>query len=202
MVLTTIAHHGRGFARRLLSHALAIADHMRIETVKLDATDQGQPLYQKLGFRCEQAVERWTRPPSANVSLSTPSGIFPPQDWRSADPRASGVDRSALLDSLARHRPPLSTSCSYLLARPGRLTEYLGPCVAASPKSARDLIEIALPTSAAGWSWDLLPKNKSAVALARDLGFSPQRHLMRMVRGKNLPAQENLIYAIAGFELG
>jgi hypothetical protein len=53
-----------------------------------------------------------------------------------------------------------------------------------------------------GWSWDLFPKNISAVAMARDLGFTPQRHLMRMVRGKELRAHEELIFALAGFELG
>jgi hypothetical protein len=40
------------------------------------------------------------------------------------------------------------------------------------------------------------------VALARDLGFSPTRHLLRMARGKELLGKENAIYAIAGFELG
>ena len=62
MVLTKLQHRGRGFARRLLTQALAQADQMGIETVKLDATDQGKPIYEKLGFRSEQAVERWSRP--------------------------------------------------------------------------------------------------------------------------------------------
>ena len=53
-----------------------------------------------------------------------------------------------------------------------------------------------------GWSWDLFPRNRDAVAMARDLGFSPQRHLVRMARGKELREKENAIYAIAGFELG
>src|SRR2546430_8956029 len=43
------------------SQALALADRIKIETVKLDATDQGRPLYVKMGFRCEQSVERWSR---------------------------------------------------------------------------------------------------------------------------------------------
>jgi hypothetical protein len=53
-----------------------------------------------------------------------------------------------------------------------------------------------------GWSWDVLPKNVDALAIARDLGFTPTRHLQRMVRGKELRAKEEMIYAIAGFELG
>jgi hypothetical protein len=53
-----------------------------------------------------------------------------------------------------------------------------------------------------GWYWDLLPANLQAAALARALDFTPQRHLTRMVRGKQQRANEQAIYAIAGFELG
>jgi len=46
------------------------------------------------------------------------------------------------------------------------------------------------------------PKNREASAIARDLGFSPHRHLVRMARGKDLRGKEDAIYATAGFELG
>jgi GNAT superfamily N-acetyltransferase len=204
MVLTRIAYRGRGFAQRLLTETLNLADQARIETVKLDATDQGQPLYEKLGFRSEQPVERWTRPGTAGVPGSgVPSAPNPSQDWQAVDHRAFGVDRSELLKLLARRHTPLSGSHSYLLTRPGRLTTYLGPCVAETPEAAQSLIPRALQTvSTGGWSWDLLPANANAVALARDLAFTPKRHLLRMVRGKDLRGHEESIYAIAGFELG
>ena len=204
MVLTRISYRGRRLARRLLTHALALADHMGIETVKLDATDQGRPLYEKLGFRCEQTVERWARPAFAYAGVLTPvPEVSSQKDWRAADLRAFGVDRSELLERLASRKPPLSIECSYLLTRPGRVTGYLGPCISDKQGTARTLLERALENrSLVGWSWDLLPKNTSAVALARDLAFTPQRRLMRMVRGKDLRAQEDSIYAIGGFELG
>ncbi|MGC2195887.1 MAG: GNAT family N-acetyltransferase [Terriglobales bacterium] len=204
MVLTRIAYRGRGFARRLLTETLALADQMQIETVKLDATDQGQPLYEKLDFRSEQAVERWARANSPDVPMpALSSDSTESKDWQAADHRAFGLDRSELLQNLARRNPPLSTPRSYLLTRPGRLTRYLGPCVAETPEAARTLIGRALQTaSSGGWSWDLLPDNANAVALARDFAFTPRRHLLRMVRGKDLRAQEESIYAIAGFELG
>src|SRR6266853_5499508 len=44
MVLTKAEYQRRGFATRLLAHALENADKMGIATIKLDATDQGQPL--------------------------------------------------------------------------------------------------------------------------------------------------------------
>ena len=61
MVLTDAEYRGRGFAGRLLAEALDRADSMGVETLKLDATDQGRPLYEKMGFIPEQAIERWTR---------------------------------------------------------------------------------------------------------------------------------------------
>jgi ribosomal protein S18 acetylase RimI-like enzyme len=203
MVLTKIRYRGRGFARRLLTEALGLADQMRIETVKLDATDQGRPLYEKLGFRFEQAVERWWRTGDAGVAGTGTINQSRSQVWEELDLRAFGTDRKELLSRLARRNPPLSIGNSFVFTRPGRLGWYLGPCVCDTAASARVVLERALQDSAAGgWSWDLLCENTDAVALARALNFSPKRHLTRMVRGKGLRAAEEMVFAIAGFELG
>jgi RimJ/RimL family protein N-acetyltransferase len=204
MVLTRTVFRGQGYARRLLMQTLTLADQMQIESVKLDATDQGQPLYEKLGFRPEQPVERWAR---TGVSLLPPSDADPGHEtaghWHAADRLAFGLDRSRLLDSLARRNAPLASGSSYLLGRPGRLTHYLGPCVAESPAVARALMARALSIpSPGGFSWDVLPENNAAATLAHELGFVPKRRLLRMVRGKDLRGQERSIFAIAGFELG
>ena len=124
-------------------------------------------------------------------------------ELRELDLRAFGADRSQLLAKLARRNLPLLLGNSYLFSRPGRVTSYLGPCMCGRSGSARTLMEGALQThSASGWSCDLLCENANAVVLARALGFTPNRHLTRMVRGKELRANECTIYAIAGFELG
>jgi ribosomal protein S18 acetylase RimI-like enzyme len=200
MVLTKAECQRRGFARRLMAQALKNADKMGIATIKLDATDQGQPLYKSLGFRSEQEVERWSRT-GGNAQL--PAGrISAEEPWRDVDPLVFGTDRSQLLERLARLNPPTSVSQAYLFTRPGRVTAYLGPCVSEDPRRARPLIEECVLNAECAWSWDLFPQNQHAVALARDLGFSPKRHLVRMARGKDLRENENSIYAIAGFELG
>jgi|CZKD01.1.fsa_nt_gi GNAT superfamily N-acetyltransferase len=200
MVLTKAEYQRRGFARKLLAHALENADKMGIATTKLDATDQGQPIYESLGFRSEQEIERWSRP-SGNAQL--PATLTSEEEpWRDLDSLVFGTDRSQLLERLARLNPPTSSSESYLFTRPGRVTAYLGPCVSNDPRQARRLIEDSVLNSQCVWSWDLFTRNHEAVALARDLGFSPKRHLVRMARGKELREKENAIYAIAGFELG
>jgi len=85
MVLTRVRFRGRGYARRLLTETLKLADQMAIETVKLDATDQGQPLYEQLGFRCEQPIERWMQSASSEAP-SLPSSEFSiPHHWQDRD---------------------------------------------------------------------------------------------------------------------
>ena len=200
MVLTKAEYQRRGFAKRLLALALQNADKMGIATIKLDATDQGQPLYESLGFKSEHQIERWSRP-GGNAQPPV-SGVSEEQPWRELDELVFGTDRSRLLSRLAQLNPPRSTSKSYLFTRPGRTAAYLGPCVSEDPRMARHLIEDCVKSGQCAWSWDLFPQNPDAVALAQDLGFSPQRHLVRMARGKELRDKENSIYAIAGFELG
>jgi hypothetical protein len=170
--------------------------------VKLDATDLGQPLYEKLGFRAEQQVERWWRAGHANATPKCAPGRVAP-NWRAADQQAFGVDRSALLEKLAHRNAPLKIGNSYLLTRAGREISYLGPSVCDSPVTARKLMERALQSpSPVGWFWDLMVDNKPAMSLAQDLGFAPKRHLLRMVRGKDVRGNEGSVYALAGFELG
>ena len=201
MVLTRLEYQRRGLARRLLTKALAQAEQMKIETIKLDATDQGRPLYEEFGFHSEQAIERWSRP-GRTVSQFLTTRPVVEEVWRDSDSAVFGTDRSQMLERLAPRSISWSVSQSYLFARPGRVTAYLGPCVSENPVTARHLIDQSLQNTGCNWSWDLFPRNQDAVALARDLGFTPQRHLVRMARGKALQQKTTSIYAIAGFELG
>src|SRR5262245_50897458 len=69
MVLTHPEHRGNNFASRLMRQALDWANAERIECVKLDATEMGRPIYEKLGFVFERLVERWVRPPKAVTAI-------------------------------------------------------------------------------------------------------------------------------------
>jgi GNAT superfamily N-acetyltransferase len=204
MVLTKVAFRGRGFARRILTELLRLADRKAIETVKLDATDQGQPLYEKLGFRVEQAVERWIRPGEKGARLkANDAGQELQHGWHDLDTTAFGTDRAFLLDRLARRRAPIVEKNCFALSRTGRENNFIGPCVASSSGVARGLIQSTLfAAQQGGWLWDLFVENKNATALATELGFAPQRHLMRMVRGNDLRGNEASVFALAGFEVG
>jgi GNAT superfamily N-acetyltransferase len=201
MVLTKPEYRGRGFARALVTHALESADSKRIRTVKLDATEQGQRLYQSLGFKAEGSVERWSRPGTSNLPVT--GGEFHFDHLSDLDFAAFGADRSALLRKLAKRSQVYAGTSAYLFARAGRITAYLGPCVADDPASAQALIASTLQAhSSVVWSWDILVNNRNAVALASELGFTRQRVLTRMRRGEPLRGRDDMVYAIAGFELG
>jgi GNAT superfamily N-acetyltransferase len=203
MVLTRKSFQGRGFAKRLLGEALRLADRLGIETVKLDATDEGQPIYEKLGFRGEQPVERWERAPSEESPRGSEVSAILQDEILRFDEHAFGVNRSALLRVLSQRSSSVVCSEGFLLARPGRVCRYLGPCVANTLPTAHTLINRALvDKSSSGWYWDLLTSNEAAVAFAHEVGFTPKRRLLRMVRGKEIRGREENIYALAGFEFG
>jgi GNAT superfamily N-acetyltransferase len=202
MVLTNAEYRGRGFARRLLAKALHRADSMEVETVKLDATDQGRPLYEKMGFSPEQAVERWTYAGDSGSPrrATTTTTIHYSNDL---DREAFGTDRSALLGMLSKRGDIYESSNGFLFSRDGRTTGYLGPCVASDGPAAQTLISGLIDASPKDrWSWDLFPANRDAVAIASKLGFVRQRCLTRMTRGRPLLGRTDMVYAIAGFELG
>ncbi len=223
MVLTRTEYRRQGLARRLMEDAIACAKREGIRTLKLDATDEGRPLYESLGFVVEGAVERWGREAKEFTSvrvLGKNPGQYPSHDERissglfSLDEQAFGADRKALLESLSasdNHR--IATANGYLFTRPGRTAQYLGPCVATSEAAARKLIAARLEDSIVSgkehevpqshaWYWDLLHANPGAVRCAAELGFTRRRKLWRMRRGEAIENNSALVYAIAGFEFG
>jgi ribosomal protein S18 acetylase RimI-like enzyme len=197
MVLTHSDYQRQGFARRLVTAALELAAVRGIDCVKLDATDQGRPLYASLGFEDEQPIERWHRTPAP---LKCDQKMTTAQVSADVDRQAFGADRMRFLSTLPA---PFVLGDSYAFWRPGSRASYVGPCVASDARAAAELIAATVATdSAAGWFCDILPANQEAIAILHDLGFQRARQLVRMVRGKNVRGDESMVYAIAGFEAG
>jgi len=209
MVLTRPEYRRQGFARRLLEDAIASAERLGIRTIKLDATDEGRPLYQALGFVAEQTIERWGRDRDQSVvrdkqesGCSKTSGVQIPDYLLSEDAAVFGVSRTELLKALSESGQCSIAASGYALSRTGRAARYLGPCIAGSIVDARRLLAAHLQESKVRWCWDLLPGNKEALHSAEEYGFTRQRVLWRMRRGKALQNNNSMVYAIAGFELG
>lgn len=198
MVVTHPDCRRRGYARRLLQEALALANAGGIPSVKLDASDAGRPLYLDLGFHDEQPIERWRREPGPLESAPCCFTAGPADAL--LDREAFGADRSRFLAALG---PASCFGNGFVLHRAGSRAHYLGPCVARSSSGAALAIRSTVAShSAEPWFWDLLPAHTQAAEIARSLGFAPVRRLTRMLRGTQVPAQDHLVYAIAGFEAG
>lgn len=198
MVLTAPEHRGRGFARRLMEHAIAYAER-RAAVIKLDGTDMGLPLYRSLGFEAEAPIQRWERQPSpALPGPELPVGFNP-----TLDRLAFGTDRGELLTRLARESAMVENG--YAMGRPGSRAAYFGPCVAADAAGARRLLQWFLSRhSGEKIFWDLLPANRDAAELAGEYGFTRIRSLTRMARpgGARFERNDQYVFAIAGFEFG
>jgi GNAT superfamily N-acetyltransferase len=201
MVLTHPEYRNRGFARRLVECSLGIAEAgKKIRSVKLDATDQGRPLYESLGFRIEQTIERWSGPRLVSARFDPAAALGMP-DFE-LDREAFGANRARLLELLATDALPFVNEDGFAMWRPGARKSYIGPVVARSPESAKCLIERCLCSCGGHWYWDLFPANRYAVKIAEELNFAPERTLVRMVKGADLRRCESMIYAGGGFELG
>jgi GNAT superfamily N-acetyltransferase len=204
MVLTHGDYRHRGLAHRLVEKVLETADRLRIGCVGLDATDQGQSIYEAAGFISGPNIERWT---ASSIAATTVRPDPLRADWldrlAGLDRQAFGADRNLLLRALAGNCENASaTEDGYVLTRPGRRANYLGPCVARTPEVARNLIVRCLSKHSGPWIWDLFPSNTTTLEIARDLGFEPARRLVRMYRGQPPPCDLSLVHAAAGFELG
>jgi GNAT superfamily N-acetyltransferase len=218
MVLVDPLCRGRGIGTRLLEQTIEYLDAMRIPCIKLDATPQGRPLYEKLGFLPEYEIERWTlrRAPVQVAEPSDPVRLagFPPsllEDILETDRDLFGANRSFLLKSLHQQTPCLTAGITskgklqgYTFGRRGSFADHLGPWMANDAAAARTLLERFLICSTRDvLIVDWLKSNSTAGQLLRSFGFSYTRSLTRMYRGENAyPGRVERFCAILGPEFG
>ena len=62
MVLVDEAHRRQGIGRALLTHAIDYLEQNGVQTIALDSTPEGQPLYASLGFADAFDLARWRGP--------------------------------------------------------------------------------------------------------------------------------------------
>ena len=202
MVLTLPEYRGRGLAKRLMTHTLEWLDSVRVSRVMLDATEMGQPLYEKLGFVPDYPVERWLRRATDQVPSGAAIQPFTVKDWKKVDREAFGADRSGLLDLLGGSGLAIAGH-GFALGRPGRIATYFGPSIADDVDIARSLLTSFLSTAKnEAVMWDLLPANSQLLRLARAFGFDPMRYMVRMRRGGEYTPPSPGIVALAGLEYG
>ena len=212
MMLVDAAHRRQGIGTALMEAALAYLDGSGVHEIKLDATEMARPVYERLGFVEECAVERWVG------TISEPKGRAPgaEEEWtsgwdRTLDAQAFGLDRHRMIAAL-RANSPAESFCrddAQALVRPGARFGYLGPFVARDSEAAAVLLGGLLRRCRGRTlAWDLFPDHSAAPALAERWGFAPRRRLIRMARsmqpgGAGSPLGDRAMqFGIAAFEFG
>lgn len=212
MVLVHPDFRKRGIGTALLVRCIEHLQAKNIESIKLDATDLGRPVYLKLDFKDERPIWRYAGRRPSGIVADPKARDIRPDDWPTIarlDRVAFDADRLELLKLLSREGPAAVAESSgevaaYGFAREGFHASFLGPVVATDPGAARSVIESLLAGLPEGEVyWDILPDNVAAKELVESLGFVVARRLIRMYLGDRMhPGEVNMVYGAAGFEVG
>lgn len=212
MVLVDPEYRSRGVGTALLERAIQYLDDLGVPTIKLDATPQGKPLYEKMGFVSEYRLARWTlRRPAAQAAGPEPLPAELLAPIFAADRDAFGADRGSLLRSLAGDAPEFAAGIrnhgaldGYAFGRRGSFADQVGPLMARSAGAARELLVRFLGSSGREQLiMDSPESNSAARDLLESFGFTYSRLLTRMYRGPNThPGRPEMLWAIMGPEFG
>jgi predicted N-acetyltransferase YhbS len=212
MVLTDPAVRRQGIGTRLLEQGIASLEQAGVETVKLDATPMGRPLYLERGFADEYGIERWEGiAPSVRAAGLGPMREADLERVCAADRDLFGADRSRLLQRLWRENPRYSSVvydgdvvAGYILGRAGARAHYIGPWVAPGGETAAALLDEVLSRLTGEPVFvDVSLAHSSARPMVAARGLNFQRPLTRMYRGPNrFPGAPEQVCSIAGPELG
>jgi GNAT superfamily N-acetyltransferase len=215
MVLVDKSFRGRGVGKMLLTKIIGALKN--VDSIKLDATPAGLPLYQKLGFTGENKISRMINPSVQSFKRHAfnyePVNIDPESfsDVLKLDRRIFGTSRTYLLKTLLGNYPGKAFLIKrhnkldgYMFGRDGVRFNYIGPVFAFSYESARILISKALESlNNKPVALDILQDKAELYKWLEMLGFIEQRHFIRM----NLKSNSHcgLIkyqYLISGPEFG
>jgi len=208
--------HGCGGA--MLNRLVRTADDMGLEWVGLDATEMGEPLYRKKGFRSVGGVDRWKlQKPHRAIAISgirEYDSIHDEEAVRQLDAAATGMERRDLLlhlDSDARREEGSFIVCDqngllgFGCSRPRRTGPQIGPVIAASADIAAAIVSALLERLNPGEQSPVLidvPRGSGIESWLIGQEFEVTRRLTRMVRGYAQLGNSPLSFAIAGFEYG
>jgi GNAT superfamily N-acetyltransferase len=209
VVITDPEYQGRGFAGRLMTVVMERLGNDGIQSVMLDASEKGYPVYQKLGFRDVYPMEVWAGSPTPTSPVSKP--VLEKTDFDrvvALDTRFMGIERRSVLHDLWQPNHAWvdqenGSISGYLLAQNDSRGVHIGPFYHQTADGADDLLSTALNTFAGQAVRMHIPQpNQAAHRLAEQHGLILSRVATRMVYGKEPPGNMAAQFGVAGFATG
>jgi GNAT superfamily N-acetyltransferase len=215
MVLVNKENRGKGISKVLLN---ALFESLKsCESIKLDATPAGQPVYKKVGFTNEYLIDRMV-----NTSFNTDLPQLPGSLVRKIqendipaiiefDKHVFGADRTQLIHALVSNNPNSSwileqnnTITGFILGRTGNKYQQIGPLSAQSLSDVKILMcKVLSSLKGQAIVIDVLDDKSETTEWLTSIGFEKQRDFTRMYKGENLYAGNILFqYLICGPDLG
>jgi ribosomal protein S18 acetylase RimI-like enzyme len=211
MVLVDESMRGRGIGKALMEYALTFLDESRVRSVRLDATDLGRPVYEKLGFKAQYKLSRFE---GTLPAQDRPAGVVSVgrQDWvqlMRIDREVTKADRRRLLERLfaeeeesVRGVTHASKLASFVAIRRGSKALQVGPCIANDQTGPQLLRDVCHRYAGQPAYIDVPVNNRPAIAFVQGLGLTVQRELTRMCRGAYVIENVAELWASTGPEKG
>jgi creatinine amidohydrolase/Fe(II)-dependent formamide hydrolase-like protein/ribosomal protein S18 acetylase RimI-like enzyme len=213
MVIVDPEYRRMGIASRLMNHAIkSLAD---CKIIKLDATPEGNTVYNKLGFVDEYTLSRMTGTgflsdikSNNTVRLMTSVDLI---EINKMDIDIFGVERSNVINHLYDTSPDNcfilinnNSITAYCFTRPGINYTQLGPICALNSSDAISITaEVLKSLHGNPVVIDVPDSQDEYKSWLQNIGFAFQRPFIRMAKGNNPQSKQiSKIFAIAGPELG
>lgn len=206
MIIVDPALRGRGIGLRLMTSIIELAG---AREMRLVATEEGKPLYRKLGFVDAgqiiqlQGLAAPVAPEQPVEAYPAASGPAEPDLLARMDREASGMDRAALLARIAAQGTTLRTEGGFALLRAFGRGHVLGPVVARDPGAARALMAAGAGRMAGEFLRMDLPEAHGLVPFAESLGLRATgggTAMIRAPRARDASAYQT--YALVSQALG
>ena len=187
-----------------MRHSMSYLRDNEVECIKLDATPEGQFVYEQLGFVAECKFHRWERIADQSSQIICPNQVVSRSgQLDQLDRIAFGADRAAFLNLLDADSFTVSTDDGFGMIRSGRRASYLGPGIADTPNTAEHIVRALVGQSSGRVFWDIPALNTVARAIAEQFGFHVVRDLTRMTLGQMPKTPDfKMQFAIAAPETG
>lgn len=171
MIIVAAAQRGHGLGRALMEQVIALAGARELRLV---ATADGLPLYEKLGFTAESRIAQYqgvAKAPTGDRRVSTGDAADIPR-LAQMDEAASGLSRTTLLAAIAEAGEVLVADHGFAMLRDFGRGKVLGPVVAQDTAIARALLTEAAHRCDGTFLRIDLPEKSGLADLADTLGLA------------------------------